>query len=197
MVSVEALANIGIMVGPHGRGSNMAAIVRACERGAIPGTVRVVVPSGIGSDAETVAQELGVKTQVVVPGEEYGARLLVALEACQWLCLAGYLRILPTEVLDRFRGKVLNIHPSLLPKFGGKGMYGRRVHEAVIAAHETESGCSVHLVTEVYDEGPVVLQKRCPVLSNDTPETLAERVLNLEHLAYAEALNKVILDRTC
>ncbi|HSI73564.1 MAG TPA: formyltransferase family protein, partial [Fimbriimonas sp.] len=88
--------------------------------------------------------------------------------------------------------RVLNIHPALLPKFGGKGMYGRRVHEAVLAAGETESGCTIHLVTPVYDEGPIILQKTCPVLEGDTPETLATRVLQVEHEAYPEALAKVI-----
>jgi phosphoribosylglycinamide formyltransferase-1 len=193
---MEPGVGIGIMVGPHGRGSNMAAIVRACQRGEVPGTVLVVVPSGPNSGAESVAQELRVRTEVVLPGDEYASRLLGALKGCEWLCLAGYLRILPTEVLAHFSNRVLNIHPSLLPKFGGKGMYGRRVHEAVLAAGATESGCSVHIVTEVYDDGPVILQKSCPVLPDDSAETLAERVLKLEHLAYPEALAKVIYDRS-
>ena len=99
---------------------------------------------------------------------------------------------LPIEVLHRYPGRVLNIHPSLLPKFGGKGMYGHHVHEAVIAAHEPESGCTVHVVTENYDEGPIVLQLRCPVESGDSPDTLAARVLELEHRAYPLAIKKVI-----
>jgi len=192
---MEATGRIGIMVGPHGRGSNMAAIVRACRQGVVPGQVLIVVPSGPNSGAEAVAQELGVRTEVVLPGEDYGDRLLKALDDCEWLCLAGYLRILPTEVLKRFPKRVLNIHPSLLPKFGGKGMYGKRVHEAVIASGEIESGCSVHLVTEVYDDGPIVLQLKCPVLPDDTAETLAQRVLKLEHQAYPAALVKVMYDR--
>ena len=188
---------IAVMVGPHGRGSNMASIVRACQRGDVPGEVRIVVPSGPDSGAESVAKDLGISTQVVLPGDEYGQRLLEALKGCEWLCLAGYLRFLPTEVLQQFPRRVLNIHPSLLPKFGGKGMYGKRVHEAVIKAGEKESGCTVHIVTERYDEGPIVLQKVCPVLPNDSAEALAERVLKLEHQAFPEALTKVILDRSC
>jgi len=175
----------------------MAAIIEACRRGDVPATVAVVIPSGAGSEAESNAIALGVCTQVVKPGEEYGARLLEALEGCEWVCLAGYLRILPQEVLDRFPDRVLNIHPSLLPKYGGKGMFGHYVHEAVLQAGESESGCSVHLVNENYDDGRVILQKRCPVLPDDTPETLAARVLKLEHRAYPEALTKVIFDRSC
>jgi phosphoribosylglycinamide formyltransferase-1 len=104
--------------------------------------------------------------------------------------------VLPLEVLSLFPNRVLNIHPALLPKFGGKGMYGHHVHEAVLAAGEAESGCSVHFVNERYDEGAVILQKVCPVLPDDTPDTLAARVLVLEHQAYPEALAKVIRDRS-
>ncbi len=184
------------MVGPRGRGSNMAAIASACLRGEIPASVSMVIASAAGSGALDVAQQLGISTKVVVPGEQYGPRLLEALEGCDWLCLAGFLRILPTEVLDHFPNRVLNIHPSLLPKFGGKGMYGHHVHEAVLAAGESESGCTVHLVNERYDDGMIILQKKCAVLPDDSPDVLAARVLVLEHLAYPEALTKVIRDRS-
>jgi phosphoribosylglycinamide formyltransferase-1 len=106
--------------------------------------------------------------------------------------LAGYLRLLPVEVLRKFPGRVLNIHPALLPKFGGKGMYGRHVHEAVIASGDSESGASVHLVDERYDEGQVLVQRRCSVLPDDTPQSLAARVLKEEHLAYVEALQRLL-----
>jgi folate-dependent phosphoribosylglycinamide formyltransferase PurN len=110
------------------------------------------------------------------------------------ICLAGYLRLLPTEVLEAFPGRVLNIHPALLPRHGGKGMYGMRVHEAVLASGDKETGASVHFVTERYDEGGVILQRRCNVEPGDTPETLAARVLREEHLAYVEAIRKVLND---
>lgn len=139
---------------------------------------------------------MGVRAAVIEPGEDYGARLLAELGSCDWICLAGYLRLLPSEVLARFPNRVLNIHPALLPKFGGKGMYGQRVHEAVIAAGETESGCTVHYVNEQYDEGAIILQRRCPVEAVDTAETLAARVLEQEHLAYVEALAKLLTPTT-
>jgi len=187
---------VGIMVGPRGRGSNMAALCLSCKSGATPAEVSVVIAPTADSQAVQTAIDLEVPTQIVAPGEDYGIRLLHMLEGCSWLCLAGFLRILPSEVLSTFPNRVLNIHPSLLPKFGGKGMYGRHVHEAVLAAGETESGCSVHFVNEKYDDGAVILQMRCPVEPDDTPESLAARVLKLEHQAFPEALTQVILGRT-
>jgi formyltetrahydrofolate-dependent phosphoribosylglycinamide formyltransferase len=89
---------------------------------------------------------------------------------------------------ERYKGRVLNIHPGLLPKYGGLGMYGHHVHEAVLAAGESESGCTVHIADEEYDHGPIVLQKRVPVLPDDTPETLAARVFEAECVAYPEAI---------
>ena len=100
------------------------------------------------------------------------------------LVLAGYMKVLPTSFIKRLAGRILNIHPSLLPKYGGKGFYGIHVHEAVIAAGEQESGATVHLVAEEVDSGRILAQCRVPVLENDTPETLAARVLEQEHQLY-------------
>jgi phosphoribosylglycinamide formyltransferase-1 len=100
--------------------------------------------------------------------------------------------MVPAPVLAAFPDRIFNVHPALLPKFGGKGMYGMHVHEAVVAAGETESGCTVHLVNEHYDEGRILLQLRCPALPDDTPETLAARVLTLEHQAYVQALRDAL-----
>jgi len=95
--------------------------------------------------------------------------------------LAGYLKLVPAPVITRFRDRILNIHPALLPAFGGKGMYGHRVHQAVLASGAKESGATVHLVDEAYDRGPVLGQVRVPVLPDDTPDRLAARVLEVEH----------------
>jgi len=95
--------------------------------------------------------------------------------------LAGFLRLIPADMVRAFPGRIVNIHPALLPRYGGKGMYGHHVHQAVIAAREKESGITVHLVNERYDEGEHLFQARCPVLTDDTPETLAERIHALEH----------------
>lgn len=97
------------------------------------------------------------------------------------LVLAGYIKLVPSEVVAAYRGRIINIHPALLPKYGGPGMYGSRVHDAVLAAGDTESGATVHLVTEHYDEGAILAQVRVPVLPGDTAQTLADRVLGVEH----------------
>ncbi len=172
----------------------MRALVHAAKAGSLQAKIQVVVAPKPDSPALEVAQSLGVSTAVVPfePPESYGSRLVEALNGCDWLCLAGFTRLVPTDVVDRFRGRALNIHPALLPKFGGRGMYGHHVHDAVLAAGEVESGCTVHWVTKEYDEGAVILQLRCPVRRDDTPDTLADRVLALEHQAFPAALQKVI-----
>lgn len=106
--------------------------------------------------------------------------------------LAGFMRLIPAEMVRAFSGRMVNIHPSLLPKHGGKGMFGHHVHEAVIAAGEVESGITIHLVTEHYDEGRILFQARCPVLPNDTPAMLAERVHALEHAHYPLIVEQLV-----
>jgi phosphoribosylglycinamide formyltransferase 1 len=106
--------------------------------------------------------------------------------------LAGFLRLVPVEMVRAFPKRIVNIHPALLPKFGGKGMYGQRVHEAVIAAGEKESGITIHYVNERYDEGEQLLQVKCPVFPNDTPDLLAERIHALEHLHYSQVIVSLI-----
>jgi phosphoribosylglycinamide formyltransferase 1 len=102
--------------------------------------------------------------------------------------LAGFMRLIPAELVQTFPQRILNIHPALLPKYGGKGMYGMHVHEAVIAARESESGITIHYVNERYDEGEHLFQASCPVLPDDTPESLAERIHGLEHAHYARVV---------
>ena len=108
---------------------------------------------------------------------------LLALEAqsADLLVLAGFLKLVPSEVIARYRGRIINVHPALLPAFGGKGMYGIRVHEAVLQSGAAETGCTVHLVEEEYDRGMILAQARVPVLPGDTAQVLASRVLEQEH----------------
>lgn len=109
------------------------------------------------------------------------------------LVLAGFLRLIPAEMVMAFPKRIVNIHPALLPKYGGKGMYGNRVHEAVIANHDKESGITIHLVNDRYDEGEHLLQVTCPVLQNDTAATLAKRIHALEHAHYPAAVEQLVL----
>ena len=187
-------ARVAVVVGAKGRGSNMERLVLAGRAKEYQGHVALVVSPSLDSSAVAKARELGVQVAHVPRGESYGARLARALQGMDLVCLAGFMWLLPAEVLAAFPGRVLNIHPALLPKFGGKGMYGHHVHDAVVAAGETESGCTVHHVTEKYDEGSVVLQKRHRLVPGETPESLAAAVLRLEHEAYPEAVSKVLGD---
>ena len=109
-----------------------------------------------------------------------------------FIVLAGYMVLVPNWLVDAYRGKIVNIHPALLPKFGGKGMYGEHVHRAVIEAGETQSGITIHHVNENYDEGDIIFQATCNVYSNDTPETLAARVHELEYTHYPEIIEKLL-----
>ncbi|MCS6950442.1 MAG: phosphoribosylglycinamide formyltransferase [bacterium] len=185
---------IAILVSGHGRGSNMAALIDACERGEIDGQVVLVIGTRREAPALQRAAEKGVPTCVISPrgldDEQYARRLLQALEEAQvdLVCLAGYMRLLPAPVVRAYAGRVMNIHPALLPLFGGKGMYGEHVHRAVLESGMKVSGCTVHFVDEHYDTGPIILQRCVPVEEDDTWESLAARVLEQEHQAYVQAV---------
>lgn len=187
-------AKLGIVVGAKGRGSNMMAIADACESEDFPAAVEVVVAPTPDSPALAAARQRGLAAKVAPYGEDFGARLLEVLKPCDLVCLAGFMRLLPSEVLQAFPKRVLNIHPALLPRHGGKGMYGSRVHQAVLDAEDDESGCTVHFVDERYDEGDIILQRRVPVRPGDDNESLASRVLAAEHEAYPAAIRKVLED---
>jgi phosphoribosylglycinamide formyltransferase-1 len=189
--------NIGFLAS-HG-GSNMQAIVDACKAGALVATAAVVISNNGGSGALARAKEEGIfhcclnSKNHPNPEELDEAILNVLLEReVGVVVLAGYMKKLGPMVLNHFAGRILNIHPSLLPKFGGKGMYGMHVHEAVIASGEAESGVSIHLVDAEYDTGPILAQARVPVKRGDTAETLAARVLEREHTFFAETLQRIV-----
>ena len=161
------------------------------------GRLRAEIPLVIGSRPELVglqrAAKAGIRNVVVdrrahPDCADISRRVfdLCAEANVGLVCLAGWLCLL--DLPDRFAGKVMNIHPALLPSFGGRGMYGRKVHEAVLAHGCKLSGCTVHFVDNTYDTGPIILQRACPVLEDDTPQTLAHRVFEEEKIAYPEAI---------
>lgn len=182
-----------------GGGTNLEALLRSTECGDVPGVkFALVISSREDAYALKRARDHGVPTVVVDPKRfasdtEFQEAVLFELVNARIdiVCLAGYLRRIGPAILGRFRGRMLNIHPALLPKFGGPGMWGRRVHEAVLASGEVESGCTVHLVDEEYDHGPILAQARVPVLPGDTAETLAARVLEQEHGLYPRVLRQL------
>ncbi|MDX1934301.1 MAG: phosphoribosylglycinamide formyltransferase [Capsulimonadales bacterium] len=192
--------NLAVFVGPRGRGSNLSALCTAISEGRL--SARIVLVLGTKPDAPALlrAAEIGLPTLVVDPrgdATEYGERLLGALAAAgaDTIALAGYLRRLPSSVVGAFPHRIVNIHPSLLPAFGGQGMYGEHVHRAVLEYGAKVSGCTVHFVDESYDTGPIILQRAVPVEENDTPETLAARILPAEHRLFAEALQLLAAGR--
>jgi formyltetrahydrofolate-dependent phosphoribosylglycinamide formyltransferase len=170
-----------VAVAVSGRGSNLEALLRALGPEA-PARVVLVLSNRADVPALERAASRRIPT-LALRDHADGQEWLDALERhrVELLVLAGYLKLVPADVIARYRGRILNIHPALLPAFGGKGMYGRRVHEAVLASGARESGATVHLVDEVYDRGAVLAQARVPVLPDDDPERLAARVLEVEH----------------
>ncbi|MEM4408278.1 MAG: phosphoribosylglycinamide formyltransferase [Candidatus Caldarchaeum sp.] len=177
----------------------MKAILDACKIGRIPAEPALVIAPKEDLPAVQIARDMNVEVAIINPSQPHFAQELLCLlqaEKVDLLCLAGFMRLLPAEVVQNMPNRILNIHPALLPKFGGKGMYGMRVHEAVLQAGEKESGCTVHYVNERYDEGEILLQKKCPVLPDDTPQTLAARILPLEHECYVEAIKLWIQKNT-
>lgn len=179
-----------------GGGSNFRAILSSIQAGTIPGArIGVVVSDRADAGILEIARTYGlpavhIAAQQFSGAEAYSDALLAVLRAhgVNFVVLAGYLKLVPPPVVRAYRGRMLNIHPALLPRHGGRGMYGRRVHEAVLAAGDSESGATVHLVDEEYDRGPIVLQKAVPVLPGDSPAALAARVLAVEHEIYSAAI---------
>lgn len=166
-----------------GRGSNFRAVHDAIKAGEIPGQIVMVVTDKSQCQAADYARDQGIEV-VHYPDQDISPSSLVQIlkqVSVDYIILAGYLKLVPSEVVLSYHRAMLNIHPALLPAFGGKGYYGQRVHEAVIASGAKVSGVSVHFVDEEYDRGPIVAQAVVPVQPDDTSETLAKRVLKEEH----------------
>lgn len=184
-----------IVVFASGSGSNFQSIIDATQNGSLNAHIVGLISNKSGIKALERAKNNGIPSLVISESEfdEYEAyekQMLNQLE--NWntdlIVLAGYLRKIPGSVIRAYENRILNIHPSLLPKYGGKGFYGINVHKAVLEAKETISGCSVHIVSEEYDKGPILEQATVHVLVSDTPEGLAARILEQEHLLYPKVI---------
>lgn len=187
---------IAVMVSGHGRGTNMQAIIDACKSGKIKGSVSLVIGTKDDAPAMDRARQEGVKTLAVSPKafssvDDYDNAVLQALKDNQidLICLAGYMRLLGLNIIDHYRNRIMNVHPALIPMFFGKGMYGHHVHEAAINRGVKFTGVTVHFVDEEYDTGPIIMQAIVPVEEDDTPDSLAARVLEHEHETYAGAIS--------
>ncbi len=188
-----------IVVFASGSGTNFQSIIDAVQRGELTARITGLITNKPRIGAIDRARQHDIPTKVINPQElgsekDFEKALLNQLEAwdADLIILAGYLKKIPFSVIKKYSNRILNIHPSLLPKFGGKGFYGSNVHRAVLEAGEAESGCTVHIVTEEFDEGPILAQTNVPVHENDTPEDLAKRILEEEHLLYPKTIQKHI-----
>jgi formyltetrahydrofolate-dependent phosphoribosylglycinamide formyltransferase len=192
---------IRIAILASGSGSNMQAIVDACKFGILKGLADVILVISNNASAFVLerSKKENIKSVCIVKKnfkdeETFNKTILTELKNAKTdiICLAGYMRMIDRYILNKYNNKILNIHPALLPKFGGKGMYGHFVHEAVVNARETKSGATVHLINEEYDSGKIILQKEVEVSEVDTPEEVAKKVLKIEHQIYPQAIKKVI-----
>ena len=182
-----------------GNGSNFKALFYATRNKQLAAEIVLCLSNRAQCGAMEFAEQNGIATLHIsekqfASFDEFAATMVERLKEHQIdiILLAGYMRKVPDTVVAAFPDRMLNIHPALLPKFGGEGMYGIHVHTAVLEAGETETGATVHFVNEEYDKGEILLQRTVPVLPDDTPETLAARVLACEHTLYPDALEKLL-----
>ena len=194
------MKRLGILV--SGRGSNMLALIRASAAQSLPAEVCIVISNNRDAAALAHARahnipvaHLSARTHPAPEALDRAMRDTLLTHRVDFVLLAGFMKKIGPATLAAFKRRILNIHPSLLPEFGGRGMYGRRVHEAALAAGKTETGVTVHLVEGDYDEGAILAQRKVPVLKTDTAATLAARVLRVEHEIYADTLRKIIEGR--
>ncbi len=184
-----------IVVFASGTGSNFKALHQAALKKEVPARITALISDNPNAGALDYARDHGIR-DVVLPPSSFGEadgylqklQEILDRESPSLIVLAGYLKKIPDEIVEKYKRKIINIHPALLPKYGGKGWYGIKVHRAVIENGDEESGCTVHYVTNNYDEGPVIAQARVPVRKDDTAEQLAERVLKQEHLLYPKVV---------
>jgi formyltetrahydrofolate-dependent phosphoribosylglycinamide formyltransferase len=182
----EGPVRVAVLV--SGSGTNLQALLDTLNGSTVARIVRVIT-NRADAGALDRARLANVATTVLQNPADAN-ELLAALHDVQLVVLAGYLKLVPTAVVAQFRGRIINIHPALLPRFGGPGMYGHHVHEAVLANGAKQSGATVHFVDEQFDRGEIIAQERVPVSPTDTPETLAARVLEAEH----RLLPRVVLE---
>ena len=190
-------AAVSVALFASGSGSNAAALLEHRYTGAVRPCYRCLIGNNSAAPVMGLARARGVPAYHVsrhtAPGRDaYLARVteILVRHETELIVLAGYLKLLPGEIVRRWRGRILNIHPALLPRHGGRGMYGLAPHRAVLAAGERETGVTVHLVDEEYDHGAILMQRRVPVRPGDTAEVLARRVLAVEHDTYWRAVER-------
>ena len=182
-----------------GRGSNMQSIIDACKNGRLNGLPVAVISNNAGCLAMDRANRehipaFHLSAKLFTDADELDHRIAETLmqHGAELVILAGYMKKLGPRTLAAYAGRVINVHPALLPKFGGQGMYGDNIHRAVLAAGESETGVTIHVVEEKYDSGPILAQRRVKIERGDTVETLAARVLAVEHELFVETIGAIL-----
>jgi len=191
------LTKLGFLA--SGRGSNMQSIIDACKNGRLNAQPVVVISNNAGSMALERAQAehipaFHLSSKLFTDADELDQHITEALmqHGTELVILAGYMKKLGPRTLAAYAGCIINVHPALLPKFGGPGMYGENIHRAVLAAGESETGVTIHVVEGEYDSGPVLAQRRIKVEPADTVESLAARVLAVEHELYVDTIGAIL-----
>ena len=195
--STASAAPVHIAIFASGAGSNARKIIEYFEAGGLAAArikVSLIVCNVPGAGVLEIAKEKGIPTLMINKAEFAATGYVESLHYAeiQFIVLAGFLWKVPEVLVRAYPKGIINIHPALLPKYGGKGMYGSRVHEAVIAAGEKESGITIHWVNENYDEGGIIYQAKCEVTLSDTPETLANKIHALEHAHFAPTIERLL-----
>jgi phosphoribosylglycinamide formyltransferase-1 len=200
-ISISLCSNFSGVIGMNiavfasGRGSNFQAIIDSIDAGILPARIVVLISNKSDAGAFEIARDHNIPAEHISKkyfstDDALADAMLDVLEKhhTEFIVLAGYLKRIPAKIIRQYRNRILNIHPALLPSFGGDGMYGHFVHEAVIASGEKISGATVHIVDEEYDRGPIVVQKKVAVDPDDTPDSLAAKILKIEHEIFPSAL---------
>lgn len=187
-----------ICVFASGRGSNLQAIIDAIQLGKLNCKVVFVLSNNSNSGALEIARKNNIPafhlSEKKFHKNSFEESLMDLLNQYRpdLIVLAGYMKLVPVSIINKFRNRIINIHPALLPKFGGKGMYGMNVHQAVFNAGEKVSGVTVHLVNEKYDEGKILFQEKVDISDCNSPDEIARKVLEVEHRVYPEVIQKII-----
>lgn len=191
-----------IAIFASGRGSNFIKIYENIQHDEIPGEISCLISDNEKAGAIEYAREKSIPIHIISPknfktSEAFGVEIMRVLNQYQieWIILAGYLKKIPDNIVLKYSNQILNIHPALLPAFGGKGMYGIRVHQAVFESGAKVSGVTVHLVNEVYDAGPIVMQEAVDIEDCRNPEEIAHKVLKVEHILFSRAIKKIFTSR--
>lgn len=185
-----------LVIFASGSGTNMQAIIDEVESGEIQAKIAGLIVNKPEIKAIERAEKINIPVFIITDKDEHSFTEKLNKQLKEWdpdlIILAGFLKKIPDSIIKKYKNKIINIHPALLPKFGGKGYYGLNVHKAVLKSGDKESGCTVHYVNEEYDKGPIIKQAKVPVKSSDTPEILAKRVLKAEHKLLPSVIKKLI-----